>query len=628
MSAAFLRKELRDQRVFAGLGLGLFAVNDLVGVAFSQPDLEPLAENFDNLSGGTAAILMFMAFAIGTGLLAREADDGTLGFLDGLPLSRVRIWSIKLLSALGLMLLYPVLHLVLVALLHVWSRGALDRAVHVELLLQQFLLVTLTCAVSLTAGMLLGFARSLSWAALAVVVSVIAWGSSRSTAVHALDPLVLLEPRFVGDHWPVALRSVLAQSGLAVLFGLASLLVFLRTGRSRGSLDEKLRRPVISAVVAVVTLAAGVTAAVLIADSDDDEPRRGREEVEGAFFAEAPPGHAASLHYRFSYPGDRGQRVELLLRDGDRQFDAVAGMLGIDGGEPIPVDLWGSMQNTAGTAMHDSIRMGLDSDEDLLGVLAHETTHVLAGRLAREEQNDGLAGMAVLDEGLATWVQRRVAPGDGGALELDRLEAAWVARRKLIEPALVTDREALAAEHDINLQYPLGSAVVQALVERYGPSAPRVLLETLGREDFPRGLRGYELWAAAFQLAGFDLAPVLDGYARLLARWAKERAAVLDALPRPRGVLTSKGSRVGVEVRTERPLPEGFSKVVRFKPNASSGLDTYMLRTAWPHDDTAWIQRRELGLSELCFQPGLFVQDVTLYEPWSCLPLDAADEAP
>lgn len=625
MSATFLRKELRDQRVFAGLGLAMFVVNDVVGVAMSQPDLEPLAENFDNLSGGTAATLMLMAFAIGTGLLAREADDGTLGFLDGLPLSRVRIWGIKLLSALGLLLLYPVLHLVLVAVLHLLSRGALDRAVHAELLLQQLLLVALACAVSLTAGMLLGFARSLSWAALAVVVSIIAWGSSRSTAVHALDPLVLLEPRFVGDQWPVPMRSVLAQGGLAVLFGLSSLLVFLRTGRSQGSLDEKLRRPVISAAVAVVTLAAGVTAAVLISDGDH-EPQRGNEEVDGAFFAEAPPGHAATLHYRFSYPGDRGQRVELLLRDGDRQFDAVAGLLGVDGGEPIPVDLWGSSRNTAGTAMHDSIRMGLDSDEDLLGVLAHETTHVVAGRLAREDRNDGLAGMAVLDEGLATWVMRRVAPGDGGATELDRLEAAWVARRKLVEPALVTDREALAAEHDINLQYPLGSAVVEALVQRYGPSAPRVLLETLGREDFPRGLSGYELWAAAFQLAGFDLAPVLDGYARLLSRWATERAAVLDALPRPRGVLTAKGEWVGVEVRTERPLPDGFSTVVRFKPGANSGLETYMFRRAREEDGIAWIQRHELGDVEVCFQPGLYVQDVALYEPWSCLPLEAAGE--
>lgn len=621
---ALLLKELKDQRVFAVLGFAMFAVNHVVDAVFGDPDFEPLSETFYELGGASAALALLVAFAVGTGLLAREADEGTLAFLDGLPLSRPRIWAAKVCSALAVQMVYPVLAATFAVVLHLWSRGSLNHDVHLHLVLQHLALMVLAVSVSLFAGMLLGFTRALAWACLGVVVSVISWGSRSVPAVSLLDPTQLLVPSFVGTRWEVPFDKLLAQLLLAAGLALAGLLAFVRAGRSRRSVDEALKRPLVSALVAVATVVSLFVALGFLFGRDGGDGHEGQtEEAPGAWFFRGAAGHAETQHYRFAYPALRGDRVQELLEGADEKFEQVCAVLGVDGGEPVSVDLWGSSANTLGTALHESVRMGLDAP-DLLGVLAHETTHVLAGRLAREEQGRGLAQMTVFNEGLASWVQRAVSPGDGGEAAMDRFQAAWVARRRLVEPMLLTDAEKLAQTQDIELQYPLGSTFIQALVDRHGPEAPRKVLEALAREDFPRDLSGFELWAAAFQLAGYDVGLVFDDYSRLLGRYEREHSAELDVLPRLRGILKREDDWVGVEVRAEPALPEGLSLVVRFKPGRDAELDTLFVVEARPEDQRAWTQRSRFG-AEVCFQPGLRAGKVNIFEPWSCVPLTAVE---
>jgi hypothetical protein len=620
---ALLLKELRDQRVFAVLGLALFAVNHLVDAVFGDPDFEALSETFYELGGAGASVALLVAFAVGTGLLAREADEGTLGFLDGLPLSRPRIWTAKVCCALGVQMVYPVLAAAFAVALHLWSRGSLDHEVHLHLVLQHLGLMLLAIAVSLFAGMLLGFTRALAWACLGLLVSIISWGARSVPKVSLLDPTQLLYPSFVGTRWEVPSDNLLVQLLLAAGLALAGLLAFMRSGRSTRSVEETLKRPLVSAFVAVATVVSLVVALRFMFDRSGDRHEGQTEEAPGAWFSQGAAGHAETQHYRFAYPAHRGERLQGLLEGADEKFEQVSSVLGVDGGEPVSVDLWGSSANTLGTALHESVRMGLDAP-DLLGVLAHETTHVLAGRLAREEQGRGLSQMSVFNEGLASWVQRAVSPGDGGEAAMDRFQAAWVSRRKLVEPMLLTDAEKLAQTQDIELQYPLGSTFIQALVERHGREAPRKVLEALGREDFPRDLFGFELWAAAFQLAGYDVGLVFDDYSRLLARYEREHAAELDALPRLRGILKREGEWVGVEVRAERALPEGLRPVVRFKPGRDAELDTLFVVEARPEDQVAWTGRLRFG-AEVCFQPGLRVGTVNVFEPWACVPLTAVE---
>jgi hypothetical protein len=226
--------------------------------------------------------------------------------------------------------------------------------------------------------------------------------------------------------------------------------------------------------------------------------------------------------------------------------------------------------------------------------------------------------MEALNEGLARWVQQRLW-AKSGVSDFDRLQAAIVSQRHMVSARQLTDINELARDVDRNLQYPLGAVVVDALVRRYGANAPKKLLLTIGRQDFPRGLGGFALWQAAFQLSGFDLTLVFDDYARRLREWELEFASSIADLPRPRGSLVRNGEMVGVAVRLDTVPPEGWQAVVRFRPQEASPLRDYV--TQRTHDNIAWQSLNRIANEKVCFQPGLGSSNIVIFEAWACLPL-------
>jgi hypothetical protein len=328
------------------------------------------------------------------------------------------------------------------------------------------------------------------------------------------------------------------------------------------------------------------------------------------------------MHYTFSYPAQSAEQALPLFKDADRTFTRVAALLDTSDGAMIDVDLSGSMDNTSGTASFDRIRM-FPVGERPLTTLAHETTHVLARRLAGGANERELSKMSVFNEGLASWAAAD-DPGQRFKSE-DRLEAAIVSKRHLVTPQQLTDIESLAREADRNLQYPLGAVLIDVFVARYGGDAPKKLLLTLGRPDFPRDLAGLELWQAAFQLAGFDLALVFDDYARRLKEWEIEYATTIATLPRPRGSLLVDDAEdsVGVELRIDASLPKSWQAFVRFRPKSDSPLREYATRLV--RNNVAWYSLDNISSEQVCFQPGIGTTNVVIYEAWSCLPLSSAE---
>jgi hypothetical protein len=615
---ALLRKELRDQRFFAVFGLVLFAL-DLLELLFLQPDRLPLRSTFGHDSS-TGTALALIGFAVGTGLLAREIDDGTLAFLDGLPISRTRVFAAKLVTAVPVLMVYPVTHLLLSVVEHLVARESLDAAVYPSLLLTWLGLVALQITVGVLAGMVFGFSRALAWAGLAVTVSLLQLGIRHFPSLSAFNTADLADVHIVGTRWRLASTTLGTQLFMGAVFGLTALWAFNRAGRGRARFKQWLGRPVVSAVVAVFTLCAVMLFATV--ESTGDDKSKGRKDSPSTMkFDRSPPGHAETAHYRFGYPSYRGSAVQPLLEQGDDGFERLAALLRVDGGMQVDVDLSGSAKNTGGTTKNQSIRMKLDGDE-LLSTLIHETAHVFERRVVGDIHPENLERMDVLNEGLARWAERRLS-GDGGFTETDRQQVATIAARKLVSPTTLLEPDTLARDQDVNLHYPLGAALIDAVVRRYGPTAPRELLKTIGAPDFPRDLKGLEQWQAAFQLAGYDLALVLDDYARDLNELNRRYADFTAQLPRLRGSLVRRGDWVGVEVRGDLDVPAGFASVVRFRPREDSPLFRYeTVETGEQH--IAWQRLKAIAQGRVCFQPGLEARGVAIYEQWQCLPLESA----
>jgi hypothetical protein len=621
MNAGLIRKELRGQLPFLFLGVGLLVL-EIVELLRGQWDLQPLSLKFDSFD--SFFIFQFLlAFAVGSGLLMREIDDGTLAFLDGLPLTRARAFAVKVFTASMVLLTYPLGYLVLLSGLHLIGRGSLDHDVHVSLLATKFALIVLLTSVGVACGLLLGFLRSLSWMVLALLAIGIKLLSNAWPRFAALNPIDALELSPVGTHIPLALEGLAVQLSIALLFGLSAYLLFSVTGTGRRrQLQLQLSRPFISAIVTGATIAAVLGAFALYMRSGGEyRAQQASESGPGsAQFAPPAPGHAQTLHYTFSYPAQRSEPIQALLLHADEVFGNVATQLDIDGGGPIDVDLSGSNSNTEGTAFFDRIRM-FPTGEAPLAVLAHETTHVFASRMAGGKNERELSKMGAFNEGLAHWVEQRLS-AQIGLSEFDRMQGAIVSHRHMVSARQLTDIETMARDVDRNLQYPLGAAVVDVLVRRYGADAPKTLLMTIGRPDFPRGLQGFALWQAAFQMSGFDLTLVFDDYARRLKEWELEFAPLMTNLPRPRGSLVLDDKSVGVAVRLDSELPPGWRTVVRFRPREDSPLRDYV--TPRTHNNTAWQSINRIANEKVCFQPGIGTRNIVIFEGWTCLPLNSA----
>jgi hypothetical protein len=626
MIRALFAKELRTLRPFLFLGLA-FLLIELLDKLLSPFETQSLAMALAPVPIALAMSQLLLGFALGSGLLVREIDDGTLNFLDGLPVTRGAVFAAKVFAAMLVLTIYPLGLLLLHALLHLGARESLDAAVHPGLLLTLFGLSMLVTLVGLGLGMLLGYLRYLSWLVLSLcAIGVLLLKDKVPSLGAAFDTFDLLTLRFVGAHWQLPMAAIWTHLGAALLCFLLAFGLF----KAAGAMQARVRRArrwllpstVVAMVIAIIAGLAGVArqqASNTVA-ADKDVP-------DGVHFAPAAAGHASTTHFTFSYPALSGERLRPFIKGADKVFADVAAMLGTDGGAPIDVDLSGTIENHAGTAYLDRIRMhalGAGS----LGVLAHETVHVFAARLAGGESGIQLDGMMVFNEGLAQWVENRLT--DEVASEEQELAAAVVSKRRLLAPRLLADHAAFAAAVDDGLKYPLGAIIIDKLVQRHGAKAPKAVLETLARADFPRDLEGYVLWQAAFQLSGFDLDLVFDDYARHLKRLELKFADQIALLPRPRGSLVKTGAAYDVALRLDLPLPDGAFPIVRLRPGMNSGTEQY--RTSYSKSTVAGKMLARVPASiitrdQVCFQPGLIHGGITIYEPWTCLPVGSASVA-
>jgi ABC-type transport system involved in multi-copper enzyme maturation permease subunit len=628
MKRALLFKELRCLRPFLFLAMALLLV-DIIEKLLLPLEAQSFSRSLSDLPAELIFSQIALGFALGSGLLAREIDDGTLNFLDGLPLTRGAVFTAKIKAAMLVLGVYPLGLILFHVLLHLLARESLDHAVHPALLLTFLGLSGLVTAVGLTLGMLLGFLRSLSWLVLSLcVIGILLLKTSAPSLGAALNTADLLSLRFIGTRWQLPLATIWTQLGAALLFGALAFGLFKASGGTlaRAPKWPRARRLLLVPAVGLMMAAAVAGLVILARQQASGSAANDTAKADAVEFAPGAGGHATTAHFSFSYPALSGERVKPLIEGADQTFADVAALLHMDGGAPIDVDLSGTTENHAGTAYLDRIRMHVRGVSSM-DVLAHETAHVFATRLAGGESAQQLGGMLVFNEGLAQWVENALF-SDGKASAAHELAAAIVSRRRLVAPRQLTDHDALAGAVDDNLKYPLGAALVGQFVLRYGPEAPKRLLQTLARADFPRDLSGYALWQSAFQLSGFDLDLVFDDYARHLKGLETKFARQIAALPRPRGSLVESDSYYAVTLRFDLPLPEDAHPMVRFRPGAASGTDQYRTRyigfSKTAGSMLAQVPNDMVTRGEVCFQPGMFYAGIAVYEPWTCLPTSSA----
>jgi len=620
MSAALLRKELRDLLPWGVLSLAL-GLSNVVQLLLEQVDSTPLGQTFFFLNQENIVLYWLIAFAIGTGLAIREHDDRTLAFLDGLPVSRSRVFFVKCAVMSLLVLIGPLLELVSIGTLHLLSRGSLDRELHAGLLAQALALQALFIVNGLVLGAAFGRLRSLAWVAAGVTATALLLFSNRVPRAAVLNPLTLLDWQWTTAAIVVdgeAVRTQLAVTALALLIAWRG---FERAGKGRQPWN--LSGPVASAAIAVATIATTATLIVVVMRPFEAILPSGDAGGDGRYqFEPSPPAQALTRHYRISYSAHETEAALALATEADAVFERVHELLGLPPGDVIDVDASGSAPNTHGTAFLGRLRMRLGMEAP--AVLAHETAHVVAQRAAGAERDWLWQAAGTLSEGLASWVETKFRARTTRGDERMLLLAAMHSRRELLIDELV-DPYLLQSVRDVTVEYAAGEALFAALVRLHGEGAVARLLQAFADPRLPSDLRGLPLWQSTFQLAGFDLAGVVDELYRGVDEYASQHAEEIAALPRPRVVLVRSGGSVGamLVLDPESNDAAGHELLIRFRPAPDSPLADIQGFDVAPNEP-AWPRGRTMLGGRICVQGGVEIGAEVLYEPWRCQPTSEA----
>lgn len=512
MMRALLAKELRALRPLACCLAGLFALIVLFTVATELPDAQPLDPQkwLHHDRSGAFAVLGLFGLMIGAGSLIQESEQGTLRFLDGLPISRTRLFAAKVLAAFAVIALAPVLGLSIDSIFGLISRSSISPPFPWTFVFIQLGLEILAGAYIVALALVISFFRK--WFALAVGLLFLGYLFARqhgAPGIALFDPHEMLGVGLDGARVLVSWRHIAGQTGATLVLVGVAWAAFLRLGdRAQFAADRLGRWRGLRALGTTLRFLAPVVwiaAIVWIVDRPKDhKPKPGGTPLGEAAFAQRE-----TVRYEFLFRSAQREKAEPVIAVADEIHDAVSGFLGVP---PPPshivVDLASPvMPHAAGQTNWTKIRLPIDLSPNLADqrlILGHETTHVFIELLSDGRLSGHFRYIRFLHEGLATHVEQQLFADEKQRAQNRRsVAAAWA--RGAVPFELLSDDAELRRQRDPNLACPLGEVFARALIDSQGREAPAKLLRAFARKNAPTGLAGTALWRDTMQAAGLSL---------------------------------------------------------------------------------------------------------------------------
>jgi hypothetical protein len=245
MNRALLAKELRALKPYAACILALFVVTQIYLLATESPDQQRYnPENWlEKSRSGSLVVVAFFSLLTGASVLMPEREQGTLLFLDSLPVSRTRIFLMKALAALLVVVLVPFVDIGSDVIFDFFSRTSVDGSFPWNFAVVDFGLQILACGFLLSMAMLVSFTRA--WFAL--VSGLLFWTylwlrGEGFRWVAWLDSYELIGPAWDGSRVLISWPHVLWQFVAMVVVLLIAWLGFLSLGDRAQYMADRLGR--------------------------------------------------------------------------------------------------------------------------------------------------------------------------------------------------------------------------------------------------------------------------------------------------------------------------------------------------------------------------------------------------
>jgi len=553
MNRALLGKELRALRPMMWCIGGVWLTMTICQVITDLPDAQPFrpALWLSKSQDDSFIFLFLFTLMTGAGLLVQESEQGTLRFLDGLPLSRSRLFAAKALAALFVIAWFPWLQLLSNLVFGQLSRTSLDGPLpwHFGFAITGLQMVAGVYLLALT--LVISFVRS--WFTL--VAGLLFWTFLwvQQMGVHWLayiNPYELLGPALKDGRVQIPWPQVGAHLGVAAVLIAAAWLGFRHLGDDAQRLADRVdRHRALRGLASGLKLLAPLAWLGALIYLTEHHHGSAQENDNPA----VPVGESAFMRReteRYEFLLRRAQKDEAteLFAAADDVYDRVIAFLGVPAAPArVVVDLASPvMPHASAQTNWTKIRLPLGAGLDFPAqrhILGHETTHVFIEQLGEGKLSSHFSSIRSLHEGLATYVEEELFSNeDQKARHRRAVAGAW--SRGKVPFNLLVDDTTLSAQRDPNLVYPLGAELARALIAAHGRSAPARFLHAVARPRLAPGVKGAALWRDAMQAAGLSFERVTAAYETQCADLAAAEKDFVATLPR----LTAKVKLEGAEI--------------------------------------------------------------------------------
>lgn len=587
-----LWKEWMSLRPFAWLLIALFVAGLILVQATEYFDEYPFWGNVISDPFSVAVVTFILSMVVALGLMVRESDEGTLLYLDGLPVRRLTVYFSKWLIAVFLILCLNFLW-VIEGLIYDWfSRTSASpptpwRSIGVFVVLESFLSIFF---VTLLVGF--SFLRRGALLALGAVFWFVYWLKSMQVPyAELLDPFLLIQtPAEMDSHWEWPVLQLIVMGVILFLvwwigYGLFSIRLGWSSNFSRLMRDTwwgKLTGG--CSIILIVAIWLG-----LLTVTSWDEGIEEAQEAIADYEAEKElvrEGNNVlteeSGNFRFIYRGKAAKRMKRVVAGADPVFETVADFLRVPEEireDLITVDLSSPLaSHNAGQAYWKKIRMALPDkpgkgkkrEAETFAILGHEVAHVFNDQLTKGRLEESFSSARWFHEGLASYIEFKFFRAAGAENEYLR----WVGLASLwgeVHFSEMVENNVFSSLRDPFLAYPAGYLWVDSLVRVYGEEAPANLLAAIGREDGPRKLQGMALWRDACLACDYDLERVRSDFRAQLKNLREKYEKRLGALPEvTEGTAAREEGKIVITPDFpedwKKDIPEGFSLICRMRP--------------------------------------------------------------
>jgi len=432
--------------------------------------------------------VVIMVVWVGWSLFPRDSDDGTLAHLQSLAISRPQIYGSKVLAGFTLLVVFYLISTATAYVLVTLNPQSIHGKYYANVELQHFLRLLSFSAIVLCHAVFLSSFRLVGLVLYAGYFVVVGYLESALGNVGAWNLLNLLRVDYYGSNLLTDWSKYLVHGAIALIALWLGYLRWMRRESSPTFGRIALDSPWLT-VPFVGLLFVGIIGFFLQNSSETVAKRNEAFDT------------LETQHYRFVYQTNKAQYAEELAAGADEMLQRMADYLNVETPPKVQTDLTASTSHIAGLAVHNRIRMRLNSierDTRNQFVLAHETAHIFQSSVSNRRLKKANSSVNFFIEGMAQHVAFEMLPNENRR-QLNWIVGAVAAERHDIDFNDFVDTKTFAEKFDAELPYTLGDLWVNTMVEVCGSDSLGKFLNIIGSKDSVLSLQGAAFWRQHLQ---------------------------------------------------------------------------------------------------------------------------------